>query len=420
METFVVSGGKKLIGEIEISGSKNSAVALVPAALLIEGTCTIGNVPYIKDIIVLKDILDQIGVKLEFIDENTIQIDSTGLNTNIADTEVVKEMRASYYLMGALLGRFQKATVPFPGGCDFGSRPIDQHVKGFEAMGAVVTIEGGLIKIDSNGIVGASVYLDMPSVGATINIMLAATTADGITTIENAAKEPHIVDLANFLNAMGAKVTGAGTDIIKIRGVEKLEGGRTYYTIPDQIEAGTYMIAAAVTDGDVKINNLIPKHMESLTAKMVEMGVEIEEGEDYIHIKGASNLKRVNIKTLPYPGFPSDLHPQMAVLLGMTEGHCEITEEVWPERFQYVNQLKMMGAKIEVAGNRASIHGKWDLSGAPVKATDLRAGIAMVLAGLVARGKTKIANIHYIDRGYENMVEKMRSLGADIERCNKV
>ena len=414
-----MKGGNKLKGEVYISGSKNSAVALIPAALLIEGECIIENVPYIKDVIVLQNILNQIGAKMEFIDDNTVKIDSSGVSTFIADHSIIKEMRASYYLMGALLGRFNRAEVPFPGGCNFGSRPIDQHLKAFEALGADVQLEGGIVKMRAEKLVGAQIYLDMASVGATINVILAAVRAEGTTIIENAAKEPHVVDLANFLNAMGAEVKGAGTDMIRINGVKKLSGGKSYSTIPDQIEAGTYMIAAAATCGDVTVKNVIPKHMEALTAKLIEMKVTVDEGEDSIRVIGNPVMKKVNIKTFPYPGFPTDLHPQMSILLGMVNGTSTITEGIFEGRFQYADELKKMGASIISEGRIAFIDGPWRLSGAPVKATDLRAGVTMVIAGLIADGVTEISQIKYIDRGYENLVEKFKALGADIERVEK-
>ncbi len=420
MEKFVVKGGNKLNGTIDISGSKNSAVALIPASILIDGECTIENVPNIKDVVVLQNILHQIGVEMEFTSPGAVRIDSRNINTHIADSETVQEMRASYYLMGALLGRFGKATIPFPGGCNFGSRPIDQHLKGFEAMGAKYEIiEDAMIELTTDGgLVGASIFLDVVSVGATINIMLAAVTAKGTTTIENAAKEPHIVDLANFLNAMGANITGTGTDVIKIKGVKKLTGGHTYSTIPDQIEAGTYMIAAAVTEGDITVAKVIPKHMESLSRKLMEMGMEVIEDEDSIRVIGKPLVKTTNIKTLPYPGFPTDLHPQMTVLMGKAKGTSRIREEIWEERFQYADQLRKMGANIMTEAKMAFIQGPWKLLGAPVKATDLRAGITMVLAGLMAGGTTTISNIEYIDRGYEDLIGKLTGVGANIKRIS--
>lgn len=420
MEKFLINGPCPLNGEVLISGAKNAAVAVLPATLIINGVSRIENVPNIMDVKVLTDILSKLGARITFEGENTIICDTTDVNCWTAPYELVKSMRASYYLLGALIARFGKAEVSLPGGCDFGFRPIDQHIKGFQAMGASVEIEHGIIKIDAQQLAGAQIYLDVVSVGATINLMLAAVKAKGQTVIENAAKEPHVVDVANFLNAMGANVRGAGTDVIKIKGVDNLKGGGTHSIIPDMIEAGTFMIAAAATKGDVVVKNIIPKHMESLTAKLIEMGVKVIEDEDAIRIIGGNNIRNVNIKTLPYPGFPTDLHPQATVLLTMAQGLSTITEGVWDSRFQYVDELKRMGARIKVEGRIAVIEGNSVLSGAPVKATDLRAGAAMVLAGLIAEGCTEIINIKYIDRGYEDLVQKLRNLGADISRvkCN--
>lgn len=416
MEKLVIRGQKRLKGEVTVSGAKNAAVALLPATILSDGDCTIENVPDILDIAILKNILTQLGAKIQNVNGNSLKIDTSEINSYIATDKQLGKLRASYYLMGALLGRFKKAVVSFPGGCDFGVRPIDQHIKGFEALGAKVDIEHGKVIINANKLVGAPIYLDVVSVGATINIMLAAVKAEGTTTIENAAKEPHIVDLANFLNAMGADVKGAGTDVIKIRGVRELKGRHTYTIIPDQIEAGTLMIAAAATRGDVLVKNIIPKHMESLTAKLLEMNVKVEEFDDSIRVYCKDKLQRVNIKTLPYPGFPTDLHPPITVLLCRAEGTSTITEGVWDNRFQYVDELKRMGANIKVEGRMAVIEGNTKLSGAPVKALDLRAGAAMVIAGLIARGETTVSNIDCIDRGYERLEDKLKLLGADIER----
>ena len=332
---------------------------------------------------------------------------------------MVKSLRASYYILGALLAKFKKAEVAFPGGCDFGSRPIDQHIKGFEALGANVEIEHGIIKLSAEKLVGTQIYLDVVSVGATINLMLAAVKAEGITTIENPAKEPHIVDVANFLNAMGANIKGAGTDIIKIKGVDKMPGNALYSIIPDQIEAGTFMIAAAATRGDVKVKNIIPKHMESLTAKLIEMNVEVVAGDDWIRVKGSDNYSKINVKTLPYPGFPTDMQPQIAVLLCMADGMSTITEAVWDSRFQYVEELKRLGAQIKVEGRIALIDGPISLTGAPIKAYDLRAGAAMIIAGLVASGTTEVLNIKYVDRGYEDIEAKLKALGANITRVKQ-
>lgn len=416
MERLIVNGGKPLIGEVNISGSKNSAVAMIPAALLLDGYCRLENIPKIKDVEILVDILAHMGGEITYEDENTLLINAKNVETSVATFEEMKYLRASYYLLGALLGRFGRAEVEFPGGCDFGFRPIDQHIKGFEAMGAKIDIEHGVIKAKAEKLTGAQIYLDVVSVGATINLMLAAVRAEGVTTIENAAKEPHVVDVANFLNAMGANIRGAGTDIIKIKGVECLPGNATHCIIPDQIETGTFMIAAAATRGDVVVKNIIPKHMESLTAKLAEMKVNVSEGEDWIRVHGSQSFNKANIKTLPYPGFPTDLHPQMAVLLCLAQGTSTITEGVWDLRYQYVDELKRMGAKIKVEGRIAVIEGAARLTGAHVKAVDLRAGAAMVIAGLVAEGQTEISNVKYIDRGYEFFDTKLRNLGADIRR----
>lgn len=416
MEKLVIHGQKRLKGEVNVSGAKNAAVAILPATILSDGECTIENVPDILDVNIMEDILTDLGAKIKKVNSSTIKIDTSNINSYTATNKQIGKLRASYYLMGALLGRFKKAVVTFPGGCDFGVRPIDQHIKGFEALGAKVEIEHGRIIISADKLVGAPVYLDVVSVGATVNIMLAAVKAEGVTTIENAAKEPHIVDLANFLNAMGADIKGAGTDVIKIRGKKHLEGGHTYTIIPDQIEAGTYMIAAAATKGDVLIRNIIPKHMESLTAKLQEMNVLVDVYDDSIRVCGRDKLQKVNIKTLPYPGFPTDLQPPITSLLCRAEGTSIITEGVWDNRFQYVDELKRMGAKIKVEGRMAVIEGPVRLTGAPVRAMDLRAGAAMVIAGLMAQGETVISNINYIDRGYERLDEKLRALGADIQR----
>jgi UDP-N-acetylglucosamine 1-carboxyvinyltransferase len=416
LEKFVINGQKSLRGEIYISGAKNAAVAVIPAALLIDGACRIENVPDISDVRILRDVIRQLGAEMEYVDKNTITVNSHNLNSYKATYEMVRQMRASSYLLGALLGRFKKAEVAFPGGCDFGFRPIDQHIKGFEAMGAKVEIEHGVVKLYADKLVGSQIYLDVVSVGATINLMLAAVRAEGTTIIENAAKEPHVVDVANFLNAMGANIKGAGTDIIKIKGVDTLGGQVAHSIIPDQIEAGTFMIAAAASKGDVIIRNVIPKHMESLTAKLIEMNIGVIEGEDWIRVVGKDEICKANIKTLAYPGFPTDLHPPTAVILCMANGTSTITEGIWDSRFQYVDELKRMGARIKVEGRIAVIEGGSRLTGAPIKATDLRAGAAMVIAGLAAEGTTEVYDIKYIDRGYEDFEQKLRSLGADIKR----
>ncbi|NLM76445.1 MAG: UDP-N-acetylglucosamine 1-carboxyvinyltransferase [Clostridiaceae bacterium] len=418
MDKLIIRGQKRLKGEVTISGAKNAALGVLPAAILSGDVCTIENVPDILDIKILRRIMESLGARFEDIDKNTIRIDTRNVNSYKATTNDMHKLRGSYYLMGALLGRFKKAIVTFPGGCNLGVRPIDQHIKGFEALGAKVEIQHGYIKLTANKLVGASIYLDVVSVGATINIMLAAVRAEGLTIIENAAKEPHIVDIANFLNAMGADIKGAGTDVIRIRGVKELKCNVVHSIIPDQIEAGTFMIAAAATEGDVLVKNVIPKHMESLTAKLMEMNVKVEEFDDSIRIIGRDNLKNVNIKTLPYPGFPTDLQPPAAILLLKAEGISTITEGIFENRFQYIEELRRMGAKIRVEGRMAVIEGGHKLTGAPIKALDLRAGAACVIAGLIAEGETEVFNVHYIDRGYENMVEKFQSLGADIRRIS--
>lgn len=418
LEELIVNGGKRLEGEVFVSGAKNAAIAMIPAAILANDVCVIENLPYIDDVISLADTLNEMGVKCDFLDPHTLRIDSRNLNNFCATYEAVKKIRASYYLLGTLLGRYKQAEVAFPGGCNFGTRPIDQHIKGFTALGAEVVVEHGMIKARADKLVGTQIYLDVVSVGATINIMLAAVLAEGTTTIENAAKEPHVVDTANFLNSMGANIKGAGTDVIRIVGVKKLSG-TNYMIIPDQIEAGTYMIAGAITRGDVTVHNLIPKHMESVSAKLLEMGVELEEGDDYIRVKAKDRLKAVNIKTLPYPGFPTDLQPQMSALLSIAEGTSIITESVWENRFQYIDELKRLGADIKVEGRVAVIKGVKKLSGAQVSATDLRAGAGLVLAALAAEGKTTINNLQYIDRGYEAIEKKLNAMGAEIIRVKK-
>ena len=418
LEQLIIRGRKRLQGEVTVNGAKNAAVAVIPAAILCDDICTIENLPYIDDVISLADTLNDMGVKCEFVDSHTLKIDSRNINNFCATYESVKKIRASYYLLGALLGRYKKAEVAFPGGCNFGTRPIDQHIKGFTALGAEVVVEHGMIKASAEKLVGAQIYLDVISVGATINIMLAAVLAEGTTIIENAAKEPHVVDTANFLNSMGANVKGAGTDVIRIIGVEKLSG-TNYMIIPDQIEAGTYMMAGAITGGDVIVRNLIPKHMESLSAKLLEMGVNVEEGDDCIRVSVTNPLKAVNVKTLPYPGFPTDLQPQMSALLSVVKGTSIITESVWDNRFQYIDELKRLGADINVEGRVAVIKGIKNLSGAQVCATDLRAGAGLVLAALAAEGETTISNLQYIDRGYEAIEKKLNALGADIKRIKR-
>lgn len=416
MEKYVINGGKALHGEIEISGAKNAAVAIIPAALLVEGVCRLENLPQISDVDMLLTIISGLGGKVRFINNSTVEVDCTNASYADAPFELMRKIRASYYLIGSMLGRFGTAKTTMPGGCNFGVRPIDQHIKGMEALGAVVDIKNGFVYADTMGnkLHGARIYLDKVSVGATMNIMIAAVLAQGRTIIENAAREPHIVDLANFLNSMGADVRGAGTDTIKVNGVEKLHGG-TYTIIPDQIEAGTYMVAAAATGGEVLIKNIIPKHLECITAKLRETGTIVQQYEDAVLVKGASTLRKANVKTLPYPGFPTDVQPQMGVLLCLANGTSIITEGIYDNRYKYVNELRKMGADVQVDGRVCIIEGGHRLSGAPVMACDLRAGAAMVIAGLCAAGETVVEDIHYIERGYENFVGKLCSLGADIK-----
>ncbi len=388
MEKIIVNGGNPLNGEIEVSGAKNAAVAIIPAVLLCDGICRIENVPAISDVNVIVRILYELGANVKVINSTTVEIDPRHINSYILSADMSSKMRASSYFIGAMLGRFKKAKVAPPGGCDFGVRPIDQHIKGFEALGATVTIDNGMVNASAKDLVGNSVYLDKVSVGATVNIMLAAVKARGLTVIENAAREPHIVDLANFLNSMGANIMGAGTDVIKIRGVESLHG-TTYSIIPDQIEAGTYMIAAAITGGNLLIKNVIPKHLESISAKLIEAGAEIEEFDEAVRVKMSGRPKSCHVLTMPHPGFPTDMQPQMTTLLALCDGVSIMTEGVWDNRFKYVDQLTMMGAKIKVDGKVAVITGVESFNSAPVKATDLRAGAAMVLAGLAANGTTE-------------------------------
>lgn len=417
-ERLIIKGNKKLQGELCISGAKNSAVGIIPAALLSDSKCIIKNLPDIDDVRYLKELLAQVGAGVKTLGPGELEIDSNQMKSYKVNFEIAKKMRASYYFLGALLGKFKKAEVPFPGGCDIGIRPIDQHIKGFEALGAKIKVEHGVIKAKATELVGAPIYLDVVSVGATINIMLAACKAKGLTTIENAAKEPYIVDIANLLNAMGANIKGAGTDVIKIKGVDQL-GGCEHAIIPDMMEAGTYMIAAAATQGDVLIRNVIPTHLESVSAKLREMGIEVEENEDSVRVRTVGRPKAINLKTIPYPGFPTDLQQPMSVLLSISEGTGIITESIWEGRFKHVEELKRMGANIKVEGRIAIIEGISKLSGSPVHATDLRAGAAMVIAGLAAEGETEISNLRHIDRGYENLVDKLKSLGANITRVER-
>lgn len=419
MEKLVIKGGTPLKGEVTISGAKNAAVAILPAALLINGKCTIENLPNISDVKISCKILEKLGAKIEWINNNTITIDASVLPNHKAPIDMTSKFRASYYLIGSLLGRCKEAEVGSPGGCNLGSRPIDQHIKGFEALGAKVTVSNGKIKASTKQLVGTSVYLDMVSVGATINVMLAAVLAEGTTIIDNAAKEPHVVDVANFLNTMGADIRGAGTDVIKVNGVKELKGGATYSVVPDQIEAGTFMLAAVASQGDIIIKNCISKHMECLTAKIIEIGGKVEEDGDTLHVTCTRRPQKANIKTLPYPGFPTDLQPQMGVTLSIAEGTSIINESIWESRFQYTNELNKMGAKITAQGKTAIFEGVEKLSGAPIYASDLRAGAALIIAGIIAEGTTELYNLSHIDRGYENIEEKFRQLGADITRVTE-
>ncbi len=417
MDKFVIKGGKPLFGEVTVSGAKNAAVAIIPAAVLVDGVCRIENIPMVSDVLIQLEILRELGCGVRVLNKDTVEIDASTLHTSTAISDLNRKMRASYYLIGAFLSRFGKAEVAMPGGCNFGGvRPIDQHMKGFEALGAKVDIRNGIVYADAeNGLHGANIYMDVVSVGATINVMLAACMAQGQTIIENAAKEPHIVDLANFLNSMGADIMGAGTDIIKVRGVGALVGG-FYSIIPDQIEAGTYMAAVAAAGGSVLVKNVIPKHMDCITAKLEELGAEIQEEDDCIRVTRNGPIHKIQVKTLPYPGFPTDMQPQLAAALCLAEGTSVVTEGVWENRFRYSDELRRMGARIQVDGKVAVIEGVSKLTGAPVRASDLRAGAALVIAGLAAEGTTEIEEIAYIERGYEDIVEKLRKLGADISR----
>ncbi len=421
MDKFVIRGNKPLCGEVTVSGAKNAIVAIIPATIMVDGLCRIENVPQVSDVIIQLEILQQMGAKVRSVNPSTVEIDCRGMRNARTPEDLMRRLRASYYLIGALLGRYHRAEVAMPGGCNFGGiRPIDQHVKGFEALGASVSIKNGFVYAEApEGLQGTSVYLDVVSVGATMNIMLAAALAQGQTVIENAAKEPHIVDLANFLNAMGADISGAGTDVIKIRGVRRLKGG-VYSVIPDQIEAGTYMAAVMATGGSVTVRNVIPKHLECITAKLVEMGAQVEELDDAVRVTRMQPLSKISLKTLPYPGFPTDMQPQLGAALCLAEGTSVITEGVWENRYRYVEELRRMGAKIQVDGKVAIIEGVSELTGAKVRACDLRAGAAMVIAGLAAHGVTEVEEISYIERGYENLVEKLQGLGADISRVTVI
>lgn len=420
MDKYVIKGGCRLTGEVNISGAKNAAVAILPAVILSDSPCRIENIPDISDVKTLTYILKEMGAGVEYLDLHTVEIDPRPIVTDTVSAEIARRIRASYYFIGALLGRCRNAVVPLPGGCNFGVRPIDQHLKGFVALGCDYSLDNGMISVSAkNDLHGANIYLDVVTVGATMNIMLAAVKARGLTVIENAAREPHIVDLANFLNTMGADIRGAGTDTIKIHGVQRLRGV-TYSIIPDQIEAGTYMVAAAATGGDVVVKNVTPKHLESISAKLVEMGVTIEEGDDSVRVLCERPLRKCNVKTMPHPGFPTDMQPQITTLLSVAKGTSMVNESVWENnRFKYVDELRRMGAQITVDGKVAIVEGADRLKGAPVRALDLRAGAAMVIAGLVAEGTTQVEDVQYIERGYENIVEKLVELGADIYRMEE-
>ena len=418
MEKYIIRGGNRLTGDVEISGAKNAAVAILPAVVLADGVCRIENIPNIADVATTLDILASLGAEIHPVDRNTVDIDPRTIATHVVPHDLARHMRASYYFIGALLGRFGTARVSMPGGCNFGVRPIDQHLKGFTALGASVSpMEHGMIEVVAPKLTGSSIYLDVVSVGATVNIMLAAVKARGTTIIENAAKEPHIVDVANFLNSMGADIKGAGTDVIRIRGVQKLHG--TEYTIiPDQIEAGTFMCAAVATQGDITVKHVIPKHLESISAKLLEMGAEIEELDDAVRVVASKRLQPTNIKTLPYPGFPTDMQPQMAIALALADGTSVITESIFENRFRYVDELARMGARIKVEGNTAIIIGVPKYKGAHMSAPDLRAGAALVIAALAADGYSTVDSIGYIQRGYEDFEGKLCSLGACIEKVD--
>lgn len=419
MEKLVITGGTPLKGEVTISGAKNAAVAILPATLLINGICRIENLPNISDVKLYCEILEKIGAKITWITKNEITIDTRDICCTQAPLDITRKFRASYYLIGSMLGRCKNVQVGLPGGCNLGARPIDQHIKGFEALGANVEVSQGNITASAKKLVGTSIYMDIVSVGATINVMLASVLAEGTTIIDNAAKEPHIVDVANFLNTMGADIRGAGTDMIKINGVKELKGGSTYSIVPDQIEAGTFMFAAMATKGDITIKNCITKHLESITAKVIEMGGTVEENGDTLRVKCTKKPNKANIKTLPYPGFPTDLQPQAGVVLSIADGTSTINESIWESRFQYTQELCKMGAKITAQGKSAFFEGVKSLTGAPVYSTDLRAGAALIIAGTAANGKTEVYNLEHIDRGYENIEQKFRNLGAKIERVNE-
>ncbi len=415
MEKYVINGGKPLVGEVSISGAKNAAVAILPATILCNGVCVIENLPNISDVAIAVHILHDIGAKVRPLDESTLEIDTSCIHSMRVADEMGRQMRASYYFIGALLGRFGKASVSMPGGCDLGARPIDQHLKAFQSFGADISVEQGMINASSDKLSGSQVFFDTVSVGATINSMLAAVLCEGTTVLENVAKEPHIVDVANFLNMMGADVRGAGTDVIKIHGVQELHGC-SYTLIPDQIEAGTFMVAAAATGGNVLVKDVTPKHLEPIIAKLEMAGAQIEEYDEAVRVSRSSDLVPVNVKTQPHPGFPTDMQPLMAVLLSKAKGISIITESIWDNRFRYIDELSRMGANVQVDGRVAVIEGVPNLSCAPVKATDLRAGAALVIAALCTEGASEIDDVEHIERGYEHFVEKLQSLGADISR----
>ena len=417
MEQYVIKGGNPLVGEVEIGGAKNAALAILAAAIMTDETVLVENIPDVRDTNVLLQAIEGIGARVDRKDRHTVEINGSAIDALNVDNEYIKKIRASYYLLGALLGKYKKAEVPLPGGCNIGSRPIDQHLKGFRALGADVKIEHGFVIAEAQNLHGSHIYLDVVSVGATINIMMAASLAAGNTILENAAKEPHVVDVANFLNSMGANIKGAGTDVIRIQGVPKLHQTE-YSIIPDQIEAGTFMFAAAATQGDVMVKNVIPKHLEATTAKLIEIGCEVEEFDDAVRVVSSKGLHHTHVKTLPYPGFPTDMQPQIAVALALSEGTSIVTESIFENRFKYVDELSRMGANIKVEGNTAIINGVSKYTGAHVSAPDLRAGAALVIAGLAAEGITIVDDIEYIERGYESFEEKLSSLGAMMEKVS--
>ena len=417
MEQYVVEGGNPLVGEVEIGGAKNAALAILAASVMTDETVLIENMPDVRDTNILLQAMQSIGVIVDRVDPHTVKVNASHIHDLVIEDDFIKKIRASYYLLGALLGKYNKAEVALPGGCNIGSRPIDQHIKGFKALGADVRIEHGLIITEAPNLKGSHVYMDVVSVGATINVMMAAAMADGMTIIENAAKEPHVVDLANFLNSMGANIKGAGTDVIRIRGVQKLHKTE-YAIIPDQIEAGTFMFAAAATQGDVTVKNVIPKHLESISAKLMEIGCEVEESDDAVRVVASRPLTHTHVKTLPYPGFPTDMQPQITVALGLSQGTSIVTESIFENRFKYVDELTRMGASIKVEGNTAIIDGVARYTGASITAPDLRAGAALVIAALAAEGVSTVDDIRYIERGYENFPEKLRCLGAQIEKVD--